>query len=251
MTGSVARIVMDTWGDKMEVAMADNGVKKYMMIKYVDDVDLLIESIGLGTRWVGDRTGKTEYRDEWTEEDRETGKTESVVTMEVIKNLSRSCSRWMEFTVDSEDNHLDGRVPMLDLCVWKSGPNTIHHGFYEKPMMSGLVILEKSASSQGGKMATLAQEIIRRMRNTGRDVPVEERIKYMDKYMWKLRDSGYSETVRLEIFRSGLQGYYKMVAKEFRGGPINRDSRVNRASKKINKMKKAETWYCPEKKEEE
>ena len=101
-------------------------------------------------------------------------------------------------------------------------------------------------------MATLAQGVVRRLRNTGRQVPVEERIEQMNNYMRKLKYSGYSEHIRLEILQCGLQGYYKMVARQERGGtPINRDSRVGRPGKKLNKVKKAEDWYCPHRAREE
>ena len=124
--------------------MEKNEINKYLFIKYVDDVNMYVESIKKGNRWVGGRKGKIEYREEWVEEDSE--KSDGEVTMEIIKNLSMSVSTWMEFTVDYEENHKDGHVPMLDICVWKAGPNKIHQGFYEKPMTTGLVMQVKSAA---------------------------------------------------------------------------------------------------------
>ena len=103
--------------------------------------------------------------------------------MAIIRDMGEASSTWMKFTIDGEDDHKDRRVPMLDICCWRTGPKTIIHGFYEKPMTSNLVILAKSATPQNGKMATLSQEIIRRMRNTSRRAPLEERIKYLNKFM--------------------------------------------------------------------
>ena len=64
MTRCVARIIMDTWADKMIRVMKDNLVVWYMLIKYVDDINIYLERLKKGTRWVDARDGKVEYREE-------------------------------------------------------------------------------------------------------------------------------------------------------------------------------------------
>ena len=51
LTGSMARISMDQWSRGMDLTMEDNLIKKYLKAKYVDDVNLVVEAVGLGTRW--------------------------------------------------------------------------------------------------------------------------------------------------------------------------------------------------------
>ena len=51
ITGLLARIHMDNWMIKMSSLMEDNLVHKYFVEKYVDDVNMALENIGLGVRW--------------------------------------------------------------------------------------------------------------------------------------------------------------------------------------------------------
>ena len=61
LTGVVARIVMDHWAAKFREMAKANSITIYMFKKYVDDVNLLFESLGVGTRWNGT---KMEWRKE-------------------------------------------------------------------------------------------------------------------------------------------------------------------------------------------
>ena len=73
-------------------------------------------------------------------------------------------------------------------------------------------------------MTVLSQEVIRRERNTSRNVQEEDRIQIRNKFLMKLRMSGYSTKQRINIMLSGLKGYRAMVETEEQGG-----RRVNRA----------------------
>ena len=69
--------------------------------------------------------------------------------------------------------------------------------------------------------------MIRRERNTSREVKVETRIEVRNEFMTKLRLSGYNEKQRLEIMLSGLRGYRRMCETEDEGGrKINRRNRI-------------------------
>ena len=93
-------------------------------------------------------------------------------------------------------------------------------------------------------MATLCQEGIRRMANTGRDVPQENRVKILDKYMEKLTRSGYNEKVRGEILNASMNGYYNKVIAEAKGGmKVNRAAKDDRAMRKIQKVINKDKWH--------
>ena len=62
--------------------------------------------------------------------------------------MAEKCSTWMKFTIDTEENHSNKKVPMLDFCVWKEGENRIKHEFYEKEVSSKYVTMQRSAISQ-------------------------------------------------------------------------------------------------------
>ena len=66
------------------------------------------------------------------------------------------------------------------------------------------VIMKNSALSENTKMASLSQNLVRRMRNTYSRVPAKIRV---DRYKKnKLYRSGYSKP-RKRIIISGLKGY--------------------------------------------
>ena len=215
------------------------------MTKYIDDINFYLEAMELGTHWQGGRNGKVVHSDLRESNDIMGEKTKSQITMEVIRNMGESCNDWLKLTVDSKDNHKGMKVPMLDVEAWTIKDNTeVQHQFYEKEVASNRVMGAKSAISQTSKIATLSQEVIRRMQNTGRDVPEENRVIIMNNFMIKLHRSGYNEKQREEIMKAGLNGYYKKVIRENKGGTkINRESANDRARKKIMKVVKKDKWH--------
>ena len=105
----------------------------------------------------------------------------------------------MKFTIDMEENHQDGKIPMLDVCCWREGKNQFRHSFYEKIVASNLVVMAKSAISQGSKISSLSQEVVRRLRNTGRNIHIMEKIKILKKFMIKMSRSGYGDADRKNV----------------------------------------------------
>ena len=194
-------------------------MKWYLFNKYVDDVNLYLESQKLGSRWVGGGGvgGKIVYKEEWKDQDISKGKSKGEVTMEIIKEMGESQSSFMKLTIDLEEKHIDKKVPMLDIAIIRVDKNDIRHEFYEKKVASQRVILNQSAMNQQSKVSSLSQEIVRRMSNTGRNVKIERRIDILNVFMLKLRRSGYCEKVREEILKCGLAGYYKKVEREIKG----------------------------------
>ena len=55
LTGIVARIVMDYWATKFREMARENNITLYLMKKYVDDVNVLMEALGCGIRWNGEK----------------------------------------------------------------------------------------------------------------------------------------------------------------------------------------------------
>ena len=60
-------------------------------------------------------------------------------------------------------------------------------------MASNMTIQKDSAMPENSKMATLNQELVRRMMNTSEDLVIEERIIVVDNYCQKLSNSGYKK----------------------------------------------------------
>ena len=56
-------------------------------------------------------------------------------------------------------------------------------------------------------MATLNQELVRRMLNTSEDLDMKERVVVVDRYCQKLADSGYLGDQMKKVITGGLTGY--------------------------------------------
>ena len=67
------------------------------------------------------------------------------------------------------------------------------------------------------KMTTPSQEVIRIMKNINRECKIDERIKSLDKFITKLKLSGYGKKQREYILKAGVLGYYRKVEREERG----------------------------------
>ena len=92
--------------------------------------------------------------------------------MNGLIGMANSISTSLTFKGDIPENHEDGTLPMLDFCTWSEtdnkGKTIIQQKFYEKPCASNMVIEERSAQPHKVKINTLSQEVIRRLKNTGR-----------------------------------------------------------------------------------
>ena len=98
--------------------------------------------------------------------------------------------------------------------------------------------------AKSSKIVSLSQEVIRRQKNTGRNVRTERRIEIINEFAKKLELSGYGEKDRLEIITSGTKKYYRKVANELKGGEmVNPDNSRNRSAGKIEGMIKKQKWH--------
>ena len=96
--------------------------------------------------------------------------------------------------------------------------------FYEKEMVSRFVVRADSALPERMKVTVLSQEVLRRERNTSQNVGVEIRRDIRNRFLLKLRLSGYSIRQRMNILLSVVRDFQAMVRVEKSGG-----RRVNRA----------------------
>ena len=63
--------------------------------------------------------------------------------------------------------------------------------FYSKPMSSNTVLQRASAMPENMKIASLNQEVIRRMLNTSEDLEDSNRLDIIDDFGKKIRNSAY------------------------------------------------------------
>ena len=122
--------------------------------------------------------------------------------------------------------------------------NKILYQFYEKPMVSKLVIMEQSALSTKVKIQVLAQEVVRRRRNTHMGEKREKVDEIMTRFMMKLKYSGYNRETRWEILKSGTRRYNRLVKEEREGKrTLNRPRWEGGHGRYWSKMMKKNNWY--------
>ena len=165
-------------------------IKHYMFSKYVDDVNLVLECLGLGVRWNASKRDMT-WSQTWEDEDLEENLSDERRTAREILIMADDMSEEvaLRFTGEIQEDQEENKVPMLDVKVWleeHNGKQILLHSYYEKKATSRFVMMNSSAMPQQQKITTLVQETIRRMRNTSRRVVTSERTKILQKFLWKL-----------------------------------------------------------------
>ena len=105
--------------------------------------------------------------------------------------------------------------------------NIILFEFYKKPMASRTNNLFRGGIPLGSKIATGTQEVIRRLKNTSRELEPCRIEEILSNYMQELREGGYPLEIRMEMLNSGIKGYTKMWKLEFENkGFVNRPGKA-------------------------
>ena len=84
-------------------------------------------------------------------------------------------------------------------------------------MANPLCIMRRSAVPEGTKVSTAMAELMRRWKTTSVHLKTEEVEKTMKKYMDNLTAMGYSHEWRMNVVRSAIIGYQRVLFKEAQG----------------------------------
>ena len=68
-----------------------------------------------------------------------------------LKEIADSVLEGIEVEIDLPENHLDGKLPILDMKSWLDPIGNIFYQHYEKSMASKQVISASSAHSESSK----------------------------------------------------------------------------------------------------
>jgi hypothetical protein len=109
---------------------------------------------------------------------------------------------FLRFTIELGEDFQDGKLPSLDTKIWVLNSWTILFEFVEKIMASNLMVEAGSALSQEVKLATLSEEVTRRMRNTSLEVNHSSRMEILEKACTKMKTSGHRE----RFIRQAVEG---------------------------------------------
>ena len=131
------------WWDKEFLKTTTKlGVKIYSYFRYVDDTEMIVRALDLGTRFDG---GQLVIKEDLVETDNDVQ--EDRRTMEEVANVASSIHSSIMVTSDYPSNRLSGRMPLLDLEVWVEEEEEVMFNFIEKPMASIFTIPVSSAQS--------------------------------------------------------------------------------------------------------
>ena len=258
LAGALARVVMLWWDRKFLSLATANNLILFLYLRYIDDGNLAGEHLPPGSRWLvgpwaGGLGGRMVVREELVEEDRLLQADQR--SMEEFRKMGNSILPMIQLEDDCPSKKADRKLPILDLKVWVrdvevevegervTRPKLYYH-YYRKPMSNWLLIPARSAMSSSVKRTAITQYGLRILRNTKFELEWEIVAELLSEFSERLRDSGYSERFRVEVMKSILEGWRKMVEEQRKGGrPINRPRIWNQEEREDCKLKKKTSWY--------
>ena len=257
LAGAAAKIVMGEWSERLLNIMENNKVDVHLAAGFVDDVRFLTTIIEKGWRW-NMKEKKLEFKESWRTEDEEEDQEDNIRHSRVVQDMMNSIYKNIQFEVEMAEDFVDRKLPTLDFKMWLEGENDdgkekperddckkrIMYSFYEKPMASPFSVMEKSALPENSKNATLAQELVRRMMNTSELLTQEERNEVIEKFIIRLKRSGYHEDQIRNIVMSGLKGYETKKEKaKLNDEKLHRSAKSTQAKRHWKKVMGKSTWF--------
>ena len=153
-----------------------------------------------------------------------------------------SINQDLEFTTELESDFCNNRLPTLSFEVW-SEPEGIRHSFFEKPMRSQILTMQRSAQSEKSKMSILVNELNRRFEVVDDLVDGDEKKEIVEHFTKQLVNSGYRYSQSREIVLSSLKGMLKkkerwlQQKKRFKSGAETLEERYRK------KLLEPTSWY--------
>ena len=246
VTAVVAKIRMIRWMRELKDTLTTNGVDPMLAGFYVDDVRLVTPQIPPGVRW-SKEAHQFQFNTHWMEEDLDSntpaGERTSLQLLQVMNSLAPD----LTFTLELPRDFSSGRIPTLDSEWWlelEGDTQSLKYSFYQKPTACPYLVLENSAWSWKNKHCTLAQELVRRSSNMSESLPLAERLEVVEKFISKMKDSGYNRVQARQITISGLKGYEARRKRELEvGTPVHRRKHTTQEGRDLRKMIEKQSWY--------
>jgi hypothetical protein len=220
-TCAVARVTMSYWDGKWLELMRHNNIIIKKSNRYMDDIRAFLKSLQEGWRWYEGGLCYTEswrLEDELAglSSTRRTGNILIQSMNEVLPFLrftleigddfpdgklpSLDTKVWVEWLAvqADEDYEQESLVPSSESSTGMDEADTdqakqpdagkepimrpvILFEFFEKPMSSNLVVHAKSAISEESKASSLAEEVVRRLKNTSRRCPSSRKVEVVER----------------------------------------------------------------------
>ena len=240
-----ARVVMGMWDKVLKEIMMKERLRSEISFRYVDDLRIFMRNILPGWRW---EEWRFQYKEEWRLE--EVDMDPEAKTSGEMKKVMDSIFPMLNFEMETP-GMFRGSLPTLDFSCYMEG-HRVRYTFFQKPMAKKTLIHRRSALGENTKMSSLTQNLMRRMKNIGEDLPMEERIRVVDQFTDQLLFSGYSMEQTKRIIVAGLKGYENLLRKAEKGKTrIHRPAADGLAARKRKKLLGKGNWFQPRKRERE
>ena len=245
LTGEIADCLMIDWDKKMLKELSKYNLIPEVYTRFKDDIEIVLKSLEKGSELIYDKIVVNENKKVLDE-----NKTDCKITMEIVQKIANNIDPMIQLTVETPCNSEDGKLAVLDVKanINENEHNRIDFEFFEKPTKYPKVILANSALSFNKKRTILTQEGLRRLRNTKIELGPEIQQKHLNKFMLKLKNSGYGQKFRKELLDSILKAFQKMQDEDKSGvKPMFRSRDWNREKRDLMKSKKKVNWWNTEK----
>ena len=237
---SASRVVTGRFDKKLGKIIDENKLEVKTRMRYVDDLRLIMYLLKEGWRWIGDRMI---FRKCWEKEEKTAEVNLELKTAEEMRKIMDSIFSNLKFEMETPTMFENGRLPTLDFELWTVGERILY-SFYQKPMANKLLIHRKSALGENVKVASLTQNLVRRMKNTSEDVPDVERVKIVDEFYMQLRGSGYSHEQSRKVIKAGLMGYENLLSKYKKGEvKLHRSAQEGEETRRKKKLLGKANWF--------
>ena len=242
LTGAIARVVMLWWDEKFLEVASTAGVGIDMYERFVDDSNLVSETIEAGWGFCKE-TGRLAFVEDKVAED--SSMEEDKRTSLVIKDIANSVHPMIQMEEDYQSNHADGKLPILDLNCSMNGEGLIKFEHFEKPTANKLVLSAQSALPMKQKRNIHINECVRRLRNCSPDMEWGEKKKFIQDYVVRLFHAGYTEQFRQDIVKQSLARYEGMVRADREGQhPLYRERSWQESDRRHQRQNKKTGWLA-------
>ena len=244
-TCAVARVVMNEWDARWMNLMKVNNITIMDGERYMDDVRAILKALKPGWRWWD---GGLHFCQDWKAEDLKAGKSGTRRTAEALLDSMNEIMDFLEFTKEIHEDFPNGKLPTLDTEIYVVDGKWIRFEFFQKPMASNLVLQSDSALSNTVKIASLKEEVVRRLKHTSVELPHTIRMETLEDLTQKMINSGHKPAFIKSILIGGILRYEAKLKNsllnekdpEFR--PLHQPSGRNNSRLKKKAMARSQ-WF--------
>ena len=242
LTGTLAQVFMMWWDREVRRRLASIGINIRLYLRYVDDINIVIEVPRKGARYV---SGRLAYCEEDVDSDKDIE--DDKRAMLLFQQVGNSIHESIQLEIEVPSNHADNKMPILDLKVWIEKIDEIYlilHEFYMKEVSTKSLILAQSALAWSVKRTVLTQEALRIMMNCSRLLPLQHITEHLSQFSLRMQYSGYSHKFRSEVIDSAYKAYENIKQLADDGTrPFYRPREWQREERSKAKRQKQLNWY--------